>query len=59
MESIHIREANSEILIFLDKNMGSRLAALEEAAKIIGRQLLHERTHPDSDFNRKFNRNQL
>lgn len=48
MESITVREVNAEINIFLGKNYPSRLSALEEAYKILGRELLHEKSnHPD------------
>lgn len=43
MEQIHVREANSEVLIFIDKNMGDRINAMEEAVKILQREILRER----------------
>ncbi len=43
MEQVHVREANSEVLVFIDRNMGDRLHALEEAGKIILRETLRER----------------
>ncbi len=43
MEQIQVRESFSEVLVFIDKNMGDRLHALEEAGKIILRETLRER----------------
>jgi hypothetical protein len=43
MESVHVKEANSEVLIFLDKNLGCKLFALEEASKAIQREIIRER----------------
>ncbi len=43
MEQVYVREANSEVLVCIDKNMGDRLHALEEAGKIILRETLRER----------------
>lgn len=46
MEQVHIREANSEILIFLDRHYSTKLSALEEAAKVLQREVIRENTHP-------------
>ncbi len=43
MEQVHVREAFSEVLVFIDRNMGDRLHALEEAGKIILRETLREK----------------
>ncbi len=40
MEQVQVREANSEVLIFLDKFPGDRLNALKEASKILQREVL-------------------
>lgn len=48
MEQVHVREANSEVLVFIDRNMGNRLNALREAAKIIQREVLREEANPHS-----------
>lgn len=46
MESVHVRESNSEVLVFIDRNVGDRLHALEEAAKILAREIIRERGNP-------------
>ncbi len=43
LEQVHVREVNSEVLVFLDYNHSTRLAALEEAAKIIQREVIREK----------------
>lgn len=50
MEQVHVREANSEVLIFIDRNVGSRLLALEEATRILQREVLRERTKLSNPF---------
>lgn len=42
MESVHVREVNSEILVFLDRNYSTKLHALEEAVKILQREVIRE-----------------
>lgn len=55
MESVHIKESNSEILIFLDYNYSTKLAALQEGMKALQREVIrHEtyyRAHPDRETN--------
>ncbi len=58
MESIKIRETNSEILIFLDRNMPTRLSALEEAIRILKVEAIRE-TIDNQRVSRQFNRNEL
>ena len=43
MEQVYVREAFSEVLVCIDRNMGDKLHALEEAGKIILRETLRER----------------
>jgi hypothetical protein len=43
MESVHVCEANSEVLVFLDKNTGDREQAIKEAIRILSVELIHER----------------
>lgn len=43
MEQVQVREAFSEVLVYIDRNMGDKLHALEEASKIILRETLRER----------------
>lgn len=50
MEQVKVSEVNSEVLIFLDKNHSTRLAALEEASRIIQREVIRE--HNNIHFNR-------
>ncbi len=52
MESVHVREANSEVLIFIDRNVGDKLHALEEAVRILQREVIRERTYIDRNPNR-------
>lgn len=42
MEQLHVKETNSEILIFLDKNYPTKLSALEEGARILQREVIRE-----------------
>ncbi len=42
MESITVREVNSEVNVWLDYNYSTRLAALEAAAKVLQREVLRE-----------------
>jgi hypothetical protein len=49
MEDVKVSEANSEVLVFLNRNFPTRLSALEEAAKCIQREVLREQTHPSSN----------
>ena len=55
MEQVHIRESRSEILVFLDKHMPDRLSALQEAARIIQREVIREQSNPDRNANWKPN----
>lgn len=50
--AIKIREVNSEVLVFLDKNCSDELSALREAAKILQREVLYRESHPDKYFSR-------
>lgn len=45
--AIKIREVNSEVLVFLDKNCPDELTAMREAAKILQREVIFRETHPD------------
>ncbi len=40
MEQVHVKEANSEVLVFLDRNMGDKLNALREAARVVQREII-------------------
>lgn len=48
MDQIHVRESNSEVLVFIDRNMGDRLNAIREAAKILSREV----TRLEANINR-------
>lgn len=50
--AIKIREVNSEILVFLDKNCPDELSAIREAAKILQREVMYREAHPDKYFPR-------
>ncbi len=47
MDQIHVRESNSEVLIFIDRPMGDRLHALEEAIRILKVEVIHEQLNRD------------
>jgi len=42
MNQVSVREAYGEVLIFLDKNTGSRFNALKEAARILNKEVERE-----------------
>ncbi len=42
MEQVHVKESNSEILIFIDRNMGDKLNALKEGVRILQREVIRE-----------------
>lgn len=54
MNSIAIQEVNSEvhIIVFLDKNHPTKLAALREAAKMLQREVLYYEAHNSESFSR-------
>lgn len=45
MEQVHIREANGEIVIFLDKHYSTPLHALQEATKALQREVIRYESH--------------
>ena len=53
MNQIYTREACSEVLVCLDKNMGSRLCAIEEAIRILQKEAIRERTYSSHSAYRK------
>lgn len=57
--NIRVREVNSEVLVFIDRNMPDELSALREAAKILAREVLYRESHPDNGVRRKSNGNLL
>lgn len=50
--AIKVREVNSEILIFLDKNFPNEISALREAAKILEREVIYRESHPNQYIGR-------
>lgn len=52
MESVHIKEANSEILIFLDCNFPTKLSALQEAVRVLQREVIRYETNPSRRLDR-------
>lgn len=52
MEQVHVKEANGEVLVFLDKHYSTALAALEEAAKSIQREIIREQSRINNHFHR-------
>jgi len=59
MEQIYVKEARSEILICLNRHMPDRLTALEEAAKVLQREVLRERSNPDRNAHWESHGNEL
>ena len=53
MNKVHVREGRSEVLVYIDKHMTDRLSALEEAVRIIQREVIRERNNPDRNANWK------
>ncbi len=55
MEQVYVREANSEVLIYIGNNVGDRLTALREASKILQREVIRAEsqghTHRFNDIN--------
>ena len=49
MEHVKISEANSEVLIFLERHYPTRLSTLEEAAKTLQREVIYEKSHPSGN----------
>lgn len=50
--NIVVREVNSEVLVFIDRNMPDELSALREAAKILQREVLYRESNPDKSIHR-------
>lgn len=53
--NISVREARSEVIVFIDRNMPDELSALREAAKILAREVMFRESHPDSSLYRQSN----
>ena len=51
MEQVHIREARSEVLVFLDKHFPDRLMALKEAVRILQREVIREESNSNRNAN--------
>lgn len=51
-QNIKIREGRKEIIIFLDKFYPNEFTALEEAAKILQREVMYREAHPNVNFDR-------
>ena len=49
MESVTVREVNSEVNVWLDYNYSTKLAALEAAAKILQREVIREQNRIKRD----------
>lgn len=50
--NISVREARSEVIVFIDRNMPDELSALREAVKILAREVMHRESHPDKYISR-------
>lgn len=59
MEQVKVREANGEVLVFLDRHMGDRLHALQEASKIIQREIIREQSGLGSSPDRPTHNHEL
>lgn len=55
MEQVYVKEAYSEVLILIDRNMGDRLHALEEAVRILQREVIREQSNPNRNTGRQPN----
>ena len=42
MEQVYIQEVNKEILIVLDTNYPTKLSALQEASRVLQREIIRE-----------------
>lgn len=51
-EAVYIKEANSEVLVVIHKHCNTRLETLEEAAKVIQREVLRLQTEPTPRYDR-------
>lgn len=45
--AVKVREVNSEVLVFIERNMPDELSALREAAKILQREVLYRESNAD------------
>lgn len=50
--AVKVREVNSEVLVFIERNMPDELSALREAAKILLREVMYREQHPSNSFHR-------
>ena len=54
MDQVYVREAFGEVLIMLDRHVGDKLNALEEAKKILEREIIRERHSLGRDLRGQF-----
>lgn len=47
MNQVYIQESRKEVLVVLDKHYPDKLTAMEEATKILQREVIRERTNPN------------
>lgn len=52
MEQVKITEANSEVLVFLDINFPTKLSALQEAVRVLQREVIRYEANPSRRFDR-------
>lgn len=50
--NVRVREVNSEVLVFIDRNMPDELSALREAAKILQREVLYRESNSNNSIRR-------
>lgn len=52
MDQIHVREGNSEVLVYIDRYLPTKLLALQEAAKILQREIIRVASSDNNHFPR-------
>lgn len=50
--AIKIREVNSEVLVFLDKNCPDELSAMREAIRLLQKEVLYAETNSNKPISR-------
>ena len=53
MDQVQVREVNAEVIIFLEKNYPTRLSALQEASRILNREVIRYEAYIRSHDNRE------
>ncbi len=59
MESVYVKEVNKELWIDLGRNHPTKLSALQEAARILQREVIREQSRIDRDNYRELHNDGL